>query len=279
MFLWKAQDSYLLPTASTERVTSVPRTLSFPCHTSWWLQQLVRHNTLVLHCGCSWVLSYMCLQMHDSASFWCHPDTSCTVLVCCPLKITIFGRHTSLGCIKAAGASSSHLCQLAALFILFLFVSHPDFISDVDHPLSTINCLRISFQKVTSLGTVTFLEVNIHVTQDGKHINFEEHNLYFKEDFYISEHQLQLTCNFSPQNLFTLGKASLYIGCVANNNPIKLQWFICLSAISKVPENQDNFWIFDPPVTVCWYWIQRSSITYAFWLFHEKSRGLYADGW
>lgn len=93
MFLWKAQDSYLLQTASMERVTSVPRTLSFPCHTSWWLQQLVRHNTLVLHCGCSWVLSYMCLQMHDSASFWCHPDTSCTVLVCCPLKITIFGRH------------------------------------------------------------------------------------------------------------------------------------------------------------------------------------------
>jgi len=96
-------------------------------------------------------------------------------------------------------------------------------ISDVAHPLSTINCLRISFQKVTSLGTVTFLEVHIHVTQDGNHINFEERNLYFKEDFYISEHQLQLTCNFSPQNLFTLGKASLYIGCVANNNPIKLQ--------------------------------------------------------
>lgn len=171
-FLWKTQDSYLLPTASTEQVTSVPWTLSFPCHTSWWLQQLVRHNTLVLHSGHSRVLSHICLQKHDSASFWCHPDTSCTVLVCCPLKIMIFGRYTSLGCIKAAGASSSHLCQLAALFILFLFISHPYFISD---------------------------------------------------DFYISEHHFQLTFNFSPQNLFTQGKATLCIGSVSKNNLIKLQ--------------------------------------------------------
>lgn len=212
MFLWKAQDSYLLQTASMERVTSVPRTLSFPCHTSWWLQQLVRHNTLVLHCGCSWVLSYMCLQMHDSASFWCHPDTSCTVLVCCPLKITIFGRHI----LRMYQSSWSFLLTSVSIGSLVhtfpLCIPLSTIISDVAHPLSTINCLRISFQKVTSLGTVTFLEVHIHVTQDGNHINFEDRNLYFKEDFYISEHQLQLTCNFSPQNLFTLGK-SVYRLC------------------------------------------------------------------
>lgn len=40
-----------------------------PCHIGWWLHQLVRRSTPILHCTRSWALTHIHLQTFDSASF------------------------------------------------------------------------------------------------------------------------------------------------------------------------------------------------------------------
>lgn len=103
--------------------------------------------------------------MHHSVTSSRHFPYSVGLL---PSKEHNLGRQTFLGCIKTAGASSSHLCQMAAFFILFLFVFLKNLTSDMTHPLSTNNHLNTSFQKVTNLGTVTLLEVSICTTQKNE---------------------------------------------------------------------------------------------------------------
>lgn len=62
------------------------------------------------------------------------------------------------------------------------------------HPLSTINGLNTSFQKVTNLGTVTPLDVNTCIiTEEWKHTHFEELKFCSYEDFYTSADQLKVS--------------------------------------------------------------------------------------